>query len=215
MSSKNIFITGDSFAFHRIEPQDWPYEVAVGLNLKLKGAGYPGYSWWPSLISLKEYAESKDFKNTEYFIFVHTQLRRPLAFTESYDVKACNEDNPDYHIWETYVKYFYNYDFSYWAMEKYLAEINEICENKKIIHLRAFQGEEKIYKKANGIILQETMISYTDHRRNQEFWNYGRNHMEPEINCYFAQQLIKICRKYDIYGPKKTRNVWMSIHDAK
>ena len=62
-------------------------------------------------------------KSFQFFIFCHTTPDRPVNL--NYEISWKNPTHPNYHLYEIYVKYFYEEDFMIWAFRNYLLELNE------------------------------------------------------------------------------------------
>jgi len=186
----NLYITGDSFCFWRKDPlYHWPLILANNLNLKLTGEGYPGRSWWNSRQNLHEYKQTPDFQNTELFIFCHTEPLRIL----STEIASYSPDRiPDeLHAKQIYYKHIYDEDFHRWAMVKYYHELNEILENKKVIHLFCFRAALNLgfticngYKGVDAL----TRLVFADFKSKNKDINTEQsyNHFLPETNIELA-----------------------------
>jgi hypothetical protein len=70
---KNLCVVGDSFCVFRQDQTDWPKALSTLLNLNLIGFGLPGESWWFIRQNFLKILNSKDFNNTELFVFCHTE----------------------------------------------------------------------------------------------------------------------------------------------
>ena len=220
--SEYIFITGDSFCASRKTNEDWPKVTANNLGLQLEGTGFSGMSWWPCKTLLDQYKNSTKFKNTEYFVIIHTGLNRPLGYTDFYNGGGWNPENDNYEEYKIYVKYFYNLDFHLWCTEQWCKELNQILLGKKVIHFKSFHAPENmfpnyfaVYNTLNGIIINETLLSYTDHQKFgfAKHFQYGRNHFSPEENKWFGNKVSELFNNYDSIC--QGQNVWYHMGYAK
>lgn len=156
----HIYITGDSYCFYRDDHQNhWPLILANLLGLKLEGQGYPGEGWWPSRQHIVDYAQSPKFNLTEWFIFCHTDIHRPLTSNKHWVDGFTDE------LQEFYLKYLSDSDFATWATAQWYQELGNILPSHKVIHLNCFDSNQHLRRQLTGKVIDIDLldISVTDH----------------------------------------------------
>ena len=195
---RSIYIGGDSFCHHRAAG-DWPVVLADKLNLQLKGHGFPGESWWHTRQHLLQYLATKKSKNTEIFVFCHTDPYRFLTsqiFFQNPNALA---------IKNQYLKYFLDYDIGLWTTKHWYLELNELLKNQKVIHLQCFESSRSIFSLLSGqrIITPLVELSLKDHETMAEWsrplghLDYRRNHFNPAQQQSLAQKIVDCLSRTD------------------
>jgi len=183
---KNVYIGGDSFCYYRQE-HDWPYIVAKLLNRNLRGRGFPGDSWWHTKKHLTKYLDSSWAKNTDIYIFCHTDPYRPLT-------GQTFSNNPEAEVIKNqYYKYFVDYDVSLWAVQHWYQELNNMMTDHTVLHFQSFNTSSDVFQQLNGTRVLTPLVELSLGGKSwNEFMNDSRhNHFDTEHNKKFAELVIQ------------------------
>ena len=205
---KNIYIVGDSFCHWRSdENSHWPLILANMLGLNLKGNGYAGLSWWKTRKDFINFKETKDFENTEYFMFVHTDFSRILSDIDFFHELPEKEFEKEFEkIREIWIKYMYNEEIEFWMMCNWFREINDLLKEKKVIHISGFDNPIKNFHLLNGLkfkdSLKEHSLNELKNSSNEKLIKKGliddfrHNHFSIENNLKLALTIHNNIQKF-------------------
>ena len=193
-----IFIAGDSYCFYREDPiNHWPARLAKNLGLELHGNGFPGAGFWPVRKLFLEFAQTKNFNETDLFVFCHTQPHRVLTsnpnFFENFD-----KNN------EFYFKCIQSDDVDSWAVTTWYNELSTYLQGKTVIHLASFEHTE-LFSKLSGLKLLTPLLDIcilsAGGSLSENGWgdskvrkrmNDFHNHFSPAENINFGNFLTNI-----------------------
>ena len=207
----NIYIGGDSFCADRHKVTTWPVILANKLNLNLAGRGFAGRGFWPTRLDLIKYLKDKDnSKNTDLFVFCHTNQDRMLHTEYSKELIGVNQQTPpnNKEIAEMYYKYLYDPEVHTWTMKQWFLELNEILANKTVIHMCCFGASAILSHRLNGYKLYENLygIAYNmDGLDNEDVFVERFNHFTQSFNAKFANALANYYLTEVIQNPTQTK----------
>lgn len=147
---EEILILGDSFAYSRECPNDWPNVVIKELTQSTeiaRGAGFSGCSWWSVRNKL---LEELSYKVPKVLIITHTECQRVISDFD-YPLNTGTVLNDDVELVEVpkevvkaakdYFLNLYSENFHYWSQQQWYKELDEIILKhgiEKVIHLHVF-----------------------------------------------------------------------------
>jgi hypothetical protein len=206
---QDILILGDSFAFDRSQPNDWPLvltELLTGVKTQPRGAGFKGGSWWSVRCRLLAELEQASPKIA---IFCHTDPYR-LASDYNYGITLGILDSDDLFVPDevkhTYypekfdaAKLFYKHLFSKeymeWAADRWYKECDELMQQHnvdKVIHLWCFAYR---YKFRKGMTSRQNLFHLSSiHDKDSK--QFSRNHFHERENLRLANTLLNLLSNY-------------------
>lgn len=188
MSKKFLYVSGDSFCFHRNDPSaHWPARLAELLNLSLEGEGFPGQSWWPTRKNFNDYILTEKFNDTNVFIFCHTDIYRPLTSNKIWS-HGYTQEMLDFHT-----KYILDYQVNDWTSSNWYGEINQAIKDKLVIHLHCFDSNKHIRSMLHGLHVETELIKLSrfNHKNSINKMNHSDNHFTQRGNYLFADFLYQ------------------------
>lgn len=188
---RSIYIGGDSFCYYR-KSGDWPVILANKLNLQLKGCGFPGDSWWRTRQHLMQYLSTKKSKNTEIFVFCHTDPYRLLTSQTTFENYEAQKARLQY------IKYFMDYDIGLWTTRHWYLELNELLKNQRVIHLQCFDSSRPIFPLLSGLRITTPLVKLSlkdnetigEWKRPMGHLDDRRNHFNPAQQQSLAQKIV-------------------------
>lgn len=223
MYMKNIYIGGDSFCVFREDPKHhWPKILANLVKANMTGEGHPGYSWWPTRMSLLKYMESPAYKFTDVFVFCHTQSYRIIAHNDSYKSGAWEPGHESHEDFKVYMQTFFVEEFQYWCYKNYILELNKLLKGKKVIHLPCFTSDLHLFDECDGILAKEPLTKFTPwsdeyrlknpYSKEYQLFDSYHNHMSKRKNHWLAEKLAYVISNYDeIYKNYTEKNSRFSL----
>ena len=195
---RKIFVAGDSYCYYRTDSEGhWPARLSRNLGLELRGAGFPGQGWWSVRKSLLEYIQTKDFNQTDLFVFCHTQPNRAITSNPNFYVDF--EQNKQF-----YLKYVQSDDVDSWAVSNWYTELVDCLRGKRVINLPSFAHNEFL-SILSGLRLLTPLLDISilssggnlqDHYWGgpavKEKMNKFHNHFSTEENAKFGDFLTHI-----------------------
>lgn len=210
---EDILIVGDSFCADRNDQNDWPNIFTSAITRsssgtkQIRGAGFPGASWWSARKKLLE-----ELKNTPVKILVacHTEPYR----IPNDDNLGLNTRSVGHNIiyvpsgiatpTENFVKAAKNYyeyiiseEYHIWAYRQWFKEIDEIAQNyniEKVVHFFCFQGPYNDHTFTNGVTMEIPLVQY----QTSPLWkkNKTRNHFSIAHNLELGLNLANIIKNF-------------------
>jgi hypothetical protein len=183
MTTKFLYVTGDSFCFDRDDAsQHWPARLAKLLNVELRGSGYPGQGWWSSRSEFMDYAHSDAFQNTDVFVFCHTDMHRPLTANSIWTYGFTQQ------MLDFYLKHISDSDVDLWTTAKWYEEITQKLQNKTVVNLHCFNSTQPLGHLLPGINIKVSLtdLSRFNHKNNIAAMNHSANHLTPRGNSVLA-----------------------------
>jgi len=210
---KNICVIGDSFCAYRSTLDHWPKKLANLLNLNLIGSGLSGESWWFVRQAFLRIVNSKEFDDTELFVFCHTQPDRIIGPDST--IQRTNSNQP---IVKSYLMHFENKEFNNWACNQWFLECNKILDGRKVIHLENFNTTKNYFKNLNGIrvtdptLFESSVGEFPDFPQGlSHFLKDSRdNHFSKHNNEKLALFLQNIYIDYQAQWPNTTLNLTLA-----
>jgi hypothetical protein len=218
----DIVIVGDSFAFYRDQPTDWPSIVVerltgiqVSSNRTVRGAGYPGCSWWSTRNRI---IEEIQIKTPLVMIVCHTEFSR-IPNDNDIGINAISAEQTGL-IWlptncnkfstnnisdagKLYYRWLYSERFHQWANNCWIIELDDIIKKKNIftIHVPCFSTYysnnhdlENFQKIENntGIVISQSLCDWTKNPYASDI----RNHMTEIENIKFGNRMAELILNY-------------------
>lgn len=197
---KDILIIGDSFATDRDPNNSWLGVLNKCFMANLRGAGYPGNSFWPVR---NLFHEEISQKVPDLLILCHTSYSRYPCKDNKFGGYRSGDK-----VFKTWYENYFNFDFHLWANFKWYEELDNALTTYNIpyvIHFFCFEEDTINYKFKNGITSVEDLYSiqkiceklhscdpclthnhfcYEDNIKIGKKLHEKINHIEPYLNGY-------------------------------
>jgi hypothetical protein len=195
--STELFVTGDSFAFDRVFPTDWPVLLAENLNMQLRGQGYKGASWWSQRRCLMEQLQ---IRTPEIVVMCHTDYNRlPSDLDLGLTPGLVSQDhlyvpeyskphyNSDMHPAALlFYRHLYSRSYQLWAARAWYLQLEQLLASvDRVIHIWCF---EPVHDFIKGMTATGTLFHHSS-RRDQESKHYSRNHFSDADNIIMAESI--------------------------
>jgi hypothetical protein len=219
----DILIVGDSFAYHRNWPRDWPMALTLMLTNKKfdpkvipRGQGFSGCAWWSVR---KNLLAEIQIKIPKVLIICHTDPNRiPSDFDYGLNFLTVTTDNEDGSLRKPfnteninsddivlaareYFYHLYSDNFHHWAQTRWYEELDSIIEEyciDYVVHLHVTEHVFK-YQFRNGLISEEKLVPICDDLKNHlvdPLVESYRNHFTSDNNFKIAQSLFKAIENF-------------------
>lgn len=172
---EKIVIIGDSFAGHSDKSTDWVRTFTDRFeNATLDCKGFPGCSWWPLRLYLKDKLNTY---TPDILILCHTEPNRVVTR----DNQKGNKSNTD-PIFTKFFNKYYNLDFGLWSTQRWYDELDDLLLSYNIpyvVHFFSFPYYKYEFKQ--GITSSEDLWSIQCTQESPLDPN-KRNHFTDENN---------------------------------
>lgn len=210
---EDILIVGDSFCADRNDQKDWPNIVASAITevpfktKQVRGAGFPGASWWSARKKLLEELKNRPVK---ILIVCHTE---PYRIPNDDDL-GLNTRSVEHNIVyvpngvdaptdnfvkaaKNYYEYVISEDYHIWAYRQWFKEIDEIAKNhniEKVVHFFCFHGPYNEHTFTKGVTMEIPLVQY----QTAPMWkkNITRNHFPAAHNLDLGIKLANIIENF-------------------
>jgi hypothetical protein len=205
---EDIVILGDSFAYDRSQPYDWPLvltELLTGIKTQCRGAGYKGASWWSVRNKL---LNEITVAIPKILIICHTDAYRlpndhdfgiTLGILDRDDIVSNTREMQDKNHTLTVAKEFYKHlfckEFMEWSAIQWYKQLDQLIIQHNIpfvIHLWCFK---KLYDFNQGMYCEDNLFHLSSiHDKDSKI--HSRNHFHERENVRLAHGLANALSNY-------------------